>query len=103
MVLFRSFASLILPVLAFQSLSARALPSPWAPLSTVTLKLAVKPNSSGIEDTTVAAQARGRALLQRDSGSSVSAISAGNMFYGAEVGVGNPPTYCKLLVLSSVL
>jgi hypothetical protein len=94
MVLSRSFASLLLPVLAFVSLSVRASPRPRAPLSTDVFKLAIRFNP---RRATAVGQARARALLQRDA-SSISTASVEGSFFSADVGVGDPPTYCKLLL-----
>jgi hypothetical protein len=98
MVLSKSLASLLLSVLAFVSLSAKASPHPRAPLSTDAFKLAVKFNPIETGNTTAVGQARARALLRRGGSSSISAASSGGLYYSADVGVGNPPTSCKLLL-----
>ncbi|KAJ8591317.1 acid protease [Rhizopogon salebrosus TDB-379] len=95
MVLSKSLASLLLPVLALVSLSVRASPRPRTPLSTDALKLAIKFNP--IQTRSAVGQARARALLQRDA-SSISTASVEGLVFSASVGVGSPPTYYTLLV-----
>ena len=99
MVLSKSFTSIVLPVLAFLLLSARASPHPQAQPSASALKLTVRRNSFRTNGAISADRARARALLQRSVTSSISATNYANAYYSADVGVGTPPTYCKLLVL----
>ncbi|OJA16659.1 hypothetical protein AZE42_13356, partial [Rhizopogon vesiculosus] len=98
MVLFKSLASLLIPVLALLLQSARASPRPRGSPGTTTLKLTLRINSVETSNTTVAARARARALLQRSGNSSISAANYDGVYHSADVGVGNPPTYYTLLV-----
>ncbi|KAG2147742.1 acid protease [Suillus bovinus] len=93
----RSLSSFFaLPVLAFFSLSASALPHLRTASSTATLKLAIRINSYGIRNIAAADRARVQ-VLQAGGSSSVSATNA-VMMYTADVGVGSPATYYTLLV-----
>ncbi|OJA18111.1 hypothetical protein AZE42_12879 [Rhizopogon vesiculosus] len=99
MVLSRSLSYLLLPALAFLSLSARASPySRTIPTrSTAALKLAVKINANGIKNIAAADRARAQTFLQGGASSSISAVNDG-LDYTAVIGVGSPPTYYTLLV-----
>jgi saccharopepsin len=101
MVLSRSLSFLLLPALAFLSLSARASPHLRTAFEskTAALKLAVSVNSNGIKNIAAADRARSQALQGRD-GSSIN-VNNSQTIYTADIGVGTPPTYCKLLVLHS--
>jgi hypothetical protein len=98
-VLSRSVAFLLLPALAFLSLSVRASPHSQTLPRTAALKLAARINSNGIKHIAAADRARARALLAGRSGdsSSINATNTG-MLYTVDIGVGSPPTDCKLLV-----
>jgi pepsin A len=97
MVTSRLLSSLLaLPALAFLSLSASALPRPRTASSTSTLKLAVRTNAYGIKNIAAADRARTQ-NLQAGSSSSIDLTNTG-VTYTASIGVGDPPTYCKLLV-----
>ncbi|OAX33575.1 acid protease [Rhizopogon vinicolor AM-OR11-026] len=96
MVLFKSL-SLLLPALAFLSLSARASPYPRAIPRTAALKLAVKFNSNGIKNVAAADRARVQALLQNSASSSINAANNG-VIYTTDIGVGTPPTNYTLLI-----
>ncbi|OAX43685.1 acid protease [Rhizopogon vinicolor AM-OR11-026] len=98
MVLSKSLASFLFPVLALLLQLARASPRPPASPSTATLKLTLRVNSVESSNTTIAARARARALLQRSGSSSISAANYDGAYHSADVGVGNPPTYYTLLV-----
>ena len=97
MILSRSLSSLLLPVLAFFSLSARASPYSKTASRTSTLRLAVRINSNGIRNIVTADRARVE-LLQAGGSSSINASNM-EMYYTADIGVGTPPTYCKLRLL----
>ncbi|OAX43684.1 acid protease [Rhizopogon vinicolor AM-OR11-026] len=97
MVLSRSLSYLLLPALAFLSLSARASPHSRTIPSTATLKLAVKINANGIKNIAAADRARAQIFLQGGASSSISAVNGG-LDYTAVIGVGSPPTYYTLLV-----
>jgi saccharopepsin len=101
MVLSKSLSSLLLPALAFLSLSARASPHLRTAFEskTAALKLAVSVNSNGIKNIAAADRARSQAL-QDGSSSSINATNS-KTIYTADIGVGNPATYCELLVLHS--
>jgi pepsin A len=93
----RSFSSrLALPALALLSLSTSALPHPRTASTTAALKLAVRINSYGIKNIAAADRARFQ-TLQSSGSSSVNANNTGTI-YTADIGVGSPATYCKLLV-----
>jgi len=99
MVLSASLSFLFLPALAFFSLSARALPHSRTTPRVATLKLAVRINSYGVKSIADVDRARAKSLQEDSSGSSISAANSG-MIYTADIGVGTPPTYCKLFVLN---
>jgi len=90
-------SSLFLLALVFLSPSARASPYPTAASRTSTLKLAVRINSNGIRS--IVAADRARVKLLQDGGSSSTNASNDGLSYTADIGVGTPPTYCKLLSL----
>ncbi|OJA14413.1 hypothetical protein AZE42_07677 [Rhizopogon vesiculosus] len=92
-----SFSSLLLPALAFLSLSARASPHSRTIPAMAALKLAVKINSNGVNNIVAADRARVQALIKNGGNPSLSAAH-GQLHYTTEVGVGTPPTYYKLLV-----
>ncbi|KAJ8591296.1 acid protease [Rhizopogon salebrosus TDB-379] len=98
-VLSRSVAFLLLPALAFLSLSVRASPHSQTLPRTAALKLAARINSNGIKHIAAADRARARALLAGRSGggSSINATNTG-MLYTVDIGVGSPPTDYTLLV-----
>ncbi|KAG0705799.1 acid protease [Suillus ampliporus] len=79
---------LTLPVLAFLSLSAKALPHPRTASSTATLKLAVRINSNGVKNIAAADRARAYVLKANGDSSSIDVANA-QMMYTADVGVGN--------------
>ncbi|KAG2129509.1 acid protease [Suillus bovinus] len=87
---------LALPVLAFFSLSASALPRPRTASSTAALKLAVRINSYGIKNIAAADRARIQ-VLQAGGSASVNATNTVTT-YTASIGVGSPATYYTLLV-----
>lgn len=99
MVLPTSLSFLLLPALAFFSLSARALPHSRTTPRATTLKLAVRINSYGVKSIVDVDRARAKSLQEDSGGSSISAANAG-VIYTADIGVGTPPTYCKLFVLN---
>ncbi|KAJ8591314.1 acid protease [Rhizopogon salebrosus TDB-379] len=96
MVLSRSLSSLLLPALAFLSLSARASPHLRTAFEskTAALKLAVSVNSNGIKNIAAADRARSQVLQGRD-GSSIN-VNNSQTIYTADIGVGTPPTYYTL-------
>ncbi|OJA14410.1 hypothetical protein AZE42_07674 [Rhizopogon vesiculosus] len=93
-----SLSSLLLPVLAFLSLSARASPHSRTIPTTAVLKLAVKINSNGIKNIVAADRARIQDSIQDGGNPSISAADTSPRLYTTEIGVGTPPTYYKLLV-----
>lgn len=97
MVLSTSLSFLLLSALAFFSLSARALPHSRTTPRAATLKLAVRINSYGVKSIADADRARAKFLQEDRSGLSISAANAG-IIYTADIGVGTPPTNCKLFV-----
>jgi len=97
MVFSKYLSSLLLLALVFLSPSARASPYPKAASRTSTLKLAVRINSNGIRN--IVAADRARVKLLQDGGSSSANASNEGLAYTADIGVGTPPTYCKLLPL----
>ncbi|OAX32261.1 acid protease [Rhizopogon vinicolor AM-OR11-026] len=94
----RSLSSLLLPALAFVSLSARAASHSRTIPTTAALRLAVKINSNGIKNIVAADRARVQALIQNGGNPSISAADTSPRLYTTEIGVGTPPTYHKLLV-----
>ncbi|KAG2087628.1 acid protease [Suillus discolor] len=92
---------LALPGLAFFSLSASALPHPQTASSTSILKLAVRINSYGIKNIAVADRARIQTL--QAGGSSSISLTNNVTTYTADIGVGSPAMYCKLLVVLQFL
>jgi len=89
--------SLLFQVLTLLSLSVWASPYPRGGSKTATLKLAVRINSNGIKNIADADRVRVRTLQQDSHNPSIDATNAG-VIYTAEIGVGNPSTYCKPLV-----
>ncbi|KAG2032183.1 aspartic peptidase domain-containing protein [Suillus americanus] len=87
---------LVLPALAFLSLSASALPHARTASSTAALKLAVRINSYGIKNIAAADRARVQAL-QAGGSSSINATNSWTL-YTADIGVGSPATSYTLLV-----
>jgi len=93
----RSLSSFLLPALAFLSLSARASPYSRIESRTSTLKLAVRINANGITNIVTADRARVESM--QAGGSSSTDVNNQGLAYTADIGVGTPPTYCKLLLL----
>jgi len=101
MIFSRSLSCLLLPALAFLSLSARASPYSGTASRTSTLKLAARINSNGIKNIVTADRARFE-LLQAGGNSSISTSNVGVFrVFAADIGVGTPPTYCKLILILS--